>query len=194
MGTFAVIRPTTEPVSLSEARAHLRIDGSDTDASLAGYIIAARQHAENYCRRALLTQTWDQTFDYDWPYIDGVYRLDFPFQPVSSVTQITYTDEDNIVQTLGSTQYLLRGTGGNNIPYVVPADGVTWPTVLYIPETIRVRFIAGYGSNPGDVPEAIRTAMLMHIELLYDRDPQARSLLEDARDTLLDPYRVVRFG
>jgi uncharacterized phiE125 gp8 family phage protein len=192
VGTFVVVKPTTEPVSVGEARSHLRLDTSDTDALLAGYLLAARMHAENHCRRVFMSQTWDTTFDYDWPQIKNEYRLDFPFGPVRSITQVTYTDEDDVVQTLASTDYLLRGTGEDNLPYIVPAYDVTWPTVLDIPETIRVRFVAGYGTNPGDVPEPIRNAILLHTELLYDRNPQSRSLLEDARDSLLDPYRIAR--
>ena len=87
---------------------------------------------------------------------------------------------------------MLRGSGAESIPYIVPAHDATWPEVLDIPETIRVRFVAGYGTNPGDVPEAIRTAILLHVEQLYDRNPQTGAMLERARDALLDPYRIVR--
>ena len=187
MGTFIVTRPTTEPVSLAEARAHLRLDTTDMDAMLAGYVIAARQYATNYTRNVFLTGTWDVTFDYGWP-----SRIDFPYTPVQEVMQVSYTDLNNVVQTLSPTEYLLRGASEDSLPYVVPAHGVTWPEVLSIPETIRVRFVAGYGTNPGDVPEAIRTAILLHTELLYDRDSTSRALLESARDALLDPYRVMR--
>jgi uncharacterized phiE125 gp8 family phage protein len=109
-----------------------------------------------------------------------------------SVSSITYIDANNVVTTLGSSQYLVRGIGGDNLPYVVPAANVTWPEVLGVPETIRMRFVAGYGTNPGDVPEPIRHAILLHTELLYDRNVQARDLLEQARDDLLSPYRVAR--
>jgi uncharacterized phiE125 gp8 family phage protein len=187
MAAFVVTRPTTEPVSLSEARAHLRLDTSDTDAMLAGYIIAARQFAEGYTRRVFLSQTWDVTYDYEWP-----SRIEFPLAPLISVSQVTYTDPDNIVRTLSPTLYLVRGAGHDALPYIDPAHEATWPEVLAIPESIRVRFVAGYGTNPGDVPEPIRTAILFHVELLYDRNPQAKPLLESARDTMLDQYRVTR--
>jgi uncharacterized phiE125 gp8 family phage protein len=69
---------------------------------------------------------------------------------------------------------------------------VTFPETLSIPETIRVRFIAGYGSQLGDVPEPIRTAILLHTEILYDRNPASIALLQAVRDSLLDPFRIVR--
>jgi uncharacterized phiE125 gp8 family phage protein len=192
LGAFSVIPPLTEPVSLAEARAHLRLDTTDTDATLAGYIITARQYAEAYTRRAFLTQTWDASFDYDWPTVRGCVRLDLPLAPVISVSSVTYTDADSITQTVDSTDYLVRGTGAENFPYIVPDDGVTFPETLAIPETIRVRFIAGYGSQLGDVPEPIRTAILLHTEILYDRNPASMAVLQAVRDSLLDPFRIVR--
>lgn len=192
MGAFVVVKPTTEPVSLGEARAHLRLDTSDTDASLAGYIIAARQYAENYTRQKFMQQTWDVTWDGGWPMVGGEYRLDLPFGPVASVSQITYLDTSNVTQTLAATEYLLRGSGSDAIPYIVPNYLSTWPAVLDMDQTIRVRFVAGFGSNPGDTPEAIRQAILMHVEILYDRNPQTRTMLQESRDALLDPYRLVR--
>lgn len=192
MGTYVVVKPGTEPVSLGEARAHLRLDTTDTDAMLAGYIIAARQYAENYTRRLLMQQTWAVTFDYGWPYIGEETRLDLPVSPVSQVSQVTYVDESGVTQTLAAPQYLVRGVGGTNFPYIVPAYNAVWPVVRAIPETIRVQFVGGYGTNPGDVPEPIRHAILFHVELLYDREPGLRDLLERTRDAMLDPYRMVR--
>lgn len=192
MGTFVVVKPGTEPVSLGEARAHLRLDTTDTDAMIAGYVLAGRQYAENYTRRLLMQQTWETTFDFNWPQIGNEVRLDLPFSPVSQVSQVTYVDESGVTQTLSPTQYLARGITGTNFPYIVPAYNVTWPTVRNIPETIRVRFVGGYGTNPGDVPEPIRHAILLHVELLYDRDPPSRELLVSSRDAMLDPYRMVR--
>jgi uncharacterized phiE125 gp8 family phage protein len=184
VGTSVVVRPTIEPVSLGEARAHLRVDSSDTDPTLAGYILAARQWCEAYTRRLFISQTWDCTFDYDWP-----CKINLPFAPISSVTQVVYIDETNTQQTLAATEYLVAGTADK--PYIVPAYDVAWPTVLSVPETVRVRFVGGYGTSMGDVPEPIRMAILLTVELLYDRTPASKELLESARNSLLDPYKVV---
>jgi uncharacterized phiE125 gp8 family phage protein len=59
-----VTPPTIEPVSLAEAKAHLRVTEADDDALIAGYILAARHAAESYIRGALITQTWDYSLDY----------------------------------------------------------------------------------------------------------------------------------
>jgi hypothetical protein len=57
--------PTGEPVTLAEAKAHLREDLVDVanDALITNLIVAARMHAENVCRRAFITQKWDLYLD-----------------------------------------------------------------------------------------------------------------------------------
>src|SRR5205823_4486856 len=49
---------TIEPVSLSEAKLHARIDVPDDDSLVAGLISAARHYAETALKSALLTQQW----------------------------------------------------------------------------------------------------------------------------------------
>ena len=57
--------PDEEPVSLLEARQHLRLDDGDTtqDSAIAMMITAARLQAEYITRRALITQKWRLTLD-----------------------------------------------------------------------------------------------------------------------------------
>ena len=57
--------PTVEPVTLAEAKTHLREDLVDAvnDALINNLISAARVHAENVCRRAFITQKWDLYLD-----------------------------------------------------------------------------------------------------------------------------------
>lgn len=55
--------PGTEPVTLAEAKAHLRVEVADDDALITNLISAARVHAENVCRRAFVTQKWDLYLD-----------------------------------------------------------------------------------------------------------------------------------
>ena len=58
MPSVLVTAPTEEPVSLAEAKLHLRVDYTNDDVLIGALITAARQHAENDTRRALVTQTW----------------------------------------------------------------------------------------------------------------------------------------
>jgi uncharacterized phiE125 gp8 family phage protein len=60
--------------------------------------------------------------------------------------------------------------------------------------TVTVRFVAGYGANPGDVPEPLRQAMLLLIGHYYEnREAVAAGTLTElpfAVASLVFPFRV----
>jgi len=58
MTSYLIAGPGEEPVSLAEAKAFARIDGSDEDALVSALVAAARLHVESLTGRALVTQTW----------------------------------------------------------------------------------------------------------------------------------------
>ena len=195
MGASLVTGPTIEPVTLAMAKAHLRIDASDLDASLATEIIAAREFVEGQTRRTLAPATWDFTWDWEWPKSGCYHRIDLPTSPLISVTSISYVDTNGATQTLAADQYQVVGSGDDSLPRIVPAYDVTWPDVRWQPEAVTVRARCGYEfGSPAviSIPQALRYAILLQLEILHDRDVQAKSALEDARDSLMSPYRVVR--
>lgn len=188
-GLSLVTGPTLEPVTLAEAKAHCRIDTDDADGLLAGYLLAARQYVEKVTGRALMSQRWALTLDRCWPRVSsGCRRIVVPMPPLASVFSITYVDTAGVVQTLAANQYTV--TKREIFGFIEQAYGVTWPTVRDQTSAITVTFDCGYGSNPGSVPEPIRAAIQLHVELLLDRDPNSRETLVNARDALLQGYKT----
>ena len=193
MGLSLIVAPAVEPVTLAETKAHLRVDAATDDGLIAGYIQAAVRAAENYIRGKLIRQTWDYTVDYCWPIVSvkGMtrYRIELPLHPVMSVSSVSYVDDNGATQTLSSLLYTVRTDGP--VAYVEKAYDSTWPTIRRVPAAITVRFTVGYDAE--DVPDEIRTAILLHVEALYDRcDEDAMKACEACRNALLDPYRILR--
>ena len=61
---YSVVTPAaSEPITLTEAKNFLRVDGSDDDALIGALISAAREMCEQYTRRILVTTTIDEYFD-----------------------------------------------------------------------------------------------------------------------------------
>ena len=63
MSLQLVTPPTGEPVSLAEAKLHLRVDVDDDDALIGSIISAARQAAETLTGRQLITSRWKLVLD-----------------------------------------------------------------------------------------------------------------------------------
>jgi uncharacterized phiE125 gp8 family phage protein len=150
--------PTSEPVTLSEATAHLRIDYSEDDALVAAQISAAREWAEAFTRRAFGTQTYDIYFD-GWPR----FPLDLPRAPLQSVTGIFYTDEDGDETELASTNYIVD-TASQPGRIALKSTAVLPSVTLQEINGVRVRFVAG----DANTPEMAKTAMLLLLGDLYE--------------------------
>jgi uncharacterized phiE125 gp8 family phage protein len=186
-----VTPPATEPVSLSEAEAHLRLDDDDTDVVLR-LITSARQFVEKYLGRALVAQTWDLAID-EFP--AGAIVL--AKGRLASVTSVTYRDADGAEQTLATSAYQVDDV---SVPgRVLPAPGTSWPeTEADRVNAVRVRFVAGYGAA-ADVPGPIKAAMLLLIGHLYEhRESEITGTIATAHqlgiDALLSPYRIHGWG
>lgn len=182
MGLTLVTPPTGEPLALSVAKAHLRVDSDDEDVLITGYIQAAREYVERATGRALYTQTWDYTVD-DFPYPDPI-RL--PRAPIQSISYLKYYDSGGVLSTLDSATYIFDPSSA--FGELALAYNATWPAYQLRRNAITVRFVAGYGDTPNDVPMPLRAAVqLMTAQLYMNRE----SVTEPPTVTaLLDPFRV----
>lgn len=162
---YILTAQTQEPVSLAEAKAQCRVTAADEEGLIAGFLLAARTHCEDYVRRTFSTQTWVMTLDGNWPTVfdsacvTNHTRIVLPRPPAQSVTSVTYVDTTGTTQTLPSNQY--QFSKGDICAYIDQAFGVSWPAVRMQPDSIAVTWVAGYGGNPSNLPEPIRQAILM---------------------------------
>lgn len=151
-GLQLVTGPTAEPVPLGVARAHCKIDGSDDDAVLTTYILAARTYVERITGRALMTQTWRMTVD-EFP----EYSLELPLSPVASVSSVTYLDAAGATQTVSAATYVVDTS---SVPArLALADGAAWPTPAVRPGAVSITFVAG--GTLAEVPEPLRQAIVL---------------------------------
>ncbi|MBX9592496.1 MAG: head-tail connector protein [Hyphomonadaceae bacterium] len=183
--------PAVEPVSLAEAKAHLRVDGTAEDTLIASLIVTSRLHVEAVMGLALVTQGWAY-------FLDAWARgraLELPLRPVRSITAVRLYDENAVATTLAPASYVLDGAG---TPARLVRQGARlWPKPGRTANGIEVAFTAGYGDAAADVPAPIRQALLLLIAHWYEhRTPfEVGALAEPAPDEvsrLLSPYRALR--
>src|SRR3569623_2081118 len=189
MRHYLVTAPAVEPITTTEAIAHMRLGADEAEAELAligALITSARNEAESITGRALVNQTWALKLD-AWP-----TRIKLPRQAVQSVASITYLDENGALQTLAADQYQLTGWESSEI---IPAYNVTWPAVLDHEDVITVTWTAGYGATAAPVPQPIKSWMQLKVATLYtQREGNVTGTLTAAPfvDCLLEPYQVLR--
>lgn len=188
-----VTGPTVEPVSLDEAKAHLRVDIEEDDWLIAMLIEAARMHVEQHLKRPLVTQTWELAAD-RFP-AGRCWRV--PLPPLQSVTSIKYTDDAGVESTVSSDDYVVDSAAEPG--RIVLKDNVAWPSAtLAAAGGVKVRFTAGYGL-PVAVPMPIKHAILLLVGTLYENREDtlvAQGVtvmrLPFGVVALLMPYRVLR--
>jgi len=153
--------PAIEPVTLEEAKAHLKVDTADDDALIAALIAAARARAELIISRAFITQQWMLSLDC-WPQ-DGVIAI--PFPPLQSVASVTAYARDDGATVLDPETYQVDTASAPARLALKP--GASPPVNLRRINAIEVAFTAGYGDAADDVPALIREAILEIVADLY---------------------------
>jgi uncharacterized phiE125 gp8 family phage protein len=187
---------------------HLRIPDDQVPAEtsvLSKYIGAAQGLIERLTERQLLTATWEAGYDRfpwwcpwwpamvdDWP-ANAV--LEIPKPPLKTLTSIKYLDPDGVEQTWASSNYVLHAPQGPQAARarVVPAIGQSWPATANLPNAVRVRFDAGYGTDV-NLPAELRQALLLLVGHFYEN---REAVLVDAEatpvpfavDALLAPFQ-----
>lgn len=162
MTVFVVTAPTEEPVSVDEAKLHLKVDGTDEDAFIGALITAAREHAESLQNRAYVTQTLRVALPC-WP---GCSVVKLPRPRLQGVVSITYKQLDGTVATVDPSTYVVDADGEPGGVMLKP--GRSWPSAtLYPVNPITVTYTAGYG-DATDVPQRIKQALLLLVGFWFE--------------------------
>ena len=168
--------PAVEPVTVAEAKAHLRVDVSDDDTYIGTLITAAREWCEQYLDRTLVNTQWVMRFDSFPP--DGTQDIELPRPPMSlagttTAVSLTFTSETGGTQAYSTASFRVDR---NSTPGAVKTlYGQTWPPHLMDDNAVSVTWWAGYGNAGSSVPAAIRHAILMLVGILYEKRAAAES-------------------
>ena len=158
MTSYLLAGPAEEPVSLVEAKAFLRVDDSAEDGLITTLIGAARLHIEGVTGRALVAQSWRVVLDC-WP-DNRVVKL--PVAPFMAVTEITAFDAVGGAHTIGLAQFMSEPDR-----LLLPSTVAGMP-VLRDRQGIEIDYVAGFGTEPEDVPGDIRQALLVLVGYWYE--------------------------
>lgn len=148
MTYLVTLAPSFEPLTVAEARAHLRLCCADEDTYLAHLITTAREYVEAIIGGPL----GQQTREYLFPCFGC--ELDLP-PNLLTVTSIEYIDTGGNTQTLDPASYHVdTASQPGKVTHVA---AIPWPDIAaHTPNPIKVTVIAGYPSADA-IPPASST-------------------------------------
>ena len=181
-------QPASEPVTVSQAKRHMRVDWDDDDEYIADLISAAREWMEGRVSRAFITQTLQGTF---WlpkspeSKLRGLYAelgMELTFWlPRStpgtvSVTTAEIEKDLDVWQTMNvTTDYVVDADNdpvrvwlrASAISYWAPTGALINFMGVYAPR-VRITYSTGYGATYSAVPYAFRRALLNAVAYAYE--------------------------
>lgn len=152
-----VSAPASEPpVSLAEAKAHLRVTWDDEDADIQAYLdaaIAVLDGPTGTLGRAMCAQSWQHVCAK--PDCGKVWLTAQP----NALSSIHYLDPATETETEGTIADFRVHTDGYRFA-IVPKTGKAWPVTASRSDALKLVFTTGYGAA-SEVPKPIKQAILL---------------------------------
>ena len=166
-----ITAPSTEPVTLAEAKAYAKVDDTSEDTLITNWIAAARELVEQATGRKLMSQVWALVMD-QWPqqakeiWWDGVREgalsafygyspfIVLPLAPVSAAVIKVLTEAGT--STDFTSTYLVQD---EIEPRLVLNRGVAAPIAVRDVGGIEIHMTCGYASAAA-VPQALKQAVM----------------------------------
>ena len=158
---ITVTPATTEPVTVEEAKADQRMTHSVDDDLIERQITSARETVEQWTGVALAAATYQQTYG------DACHGVTVPLLPatVDAVTQIVDGER------------------------VALADYTSDAVIGWVGFPRATSAVVEFTTAPGNVPEALKTAILLLVRREYEADSDEQRKLWEAALATAWPYR-----
>ena len=187
MPSILITPPAAEPISLAEAKAHLRAVHADEDQLIGTLINSARRIVEARSGLLLIQQTWKCYLD-DWPET-GI--IDLPLSPVQAIADLAVYGEDDIAALIDPAHYFADTL--SRPARLVMRGSRAWARPGRAANGIAITLTVGFGAAASAVPAPLRQAILILVAHWFEHRGNANPPpLPLTLDALIRPYRGVR--
>ena len=179
---------TTPLFTTAQAKDFLKVDTSADDTLIDNLVTAATESCQEYTNRYFIDTVLTQYSD-NWDGLKSLYKA-----PVSSVTHIKYYDENDSLQTWSSSNYIVDTS--LEPCRIARAVDVDFPSLSDRINAVEVKYTVGYGAASTNVPEAIRTAVILTVGNWYQNRQSVvtgtiATELPLSSQYLLDQYKML---
>lgn len=206
--------PAVEPLTLAEAKAHLRLELADDDALVTALIQTAREACERYTGRALVERTLTLFLD-AWPAAEATLHegwregaliergrrwIALPRPPLRAVESVTLYDDADQGAAWPADGYFVDTASEPG--RLVVRSGVALPGGTRAANGIEILYRAGYppddSGSPSDpragIPQALRDGMKRLVAQLYEARGETAEQASgpSGAEALWAPFRVLR--
>lgn len=176
------ILPTElDVVSISEIKAHLRLDHDHENNYLKMLLRVMTNMVEEYTNKSLLNQTWQLV--HQKPKLGKSHEqvIELPRGPVHEVISLHHLSLQERRQKM---RHFSVETCGSLTKILCSADY----------NTVEVVYRAGYGDAPHHVPAMLRQAILLGIGEMYEKRQNAFHSPDTLVHALMRPYCTARLN
>ena len=178
---------TTPLFTTAEAKDFLKVDTTADDTLIDNLIKAATESCQIYTNQYFLNTIVEQYSD-KWSEVYTLYK-----SPVSSITHIKYYDSNNAEQTWASSNYILDDV--SKPARIGLAVDATLPDLADRINAVHVKYTVGYGTASSDVPDGIKSAVLITLANFYENRQsvitgRTATELPLSSQYLLDQYKI----
>jgi len=178
---------TTPVFTTDQAKEFLKVDVSTDDTLIDNLVSAATESCQIYTNQYFINTIVTQYSD-NW---NGFYTL--YKSPVASITHVKYYDSNDSQQTLSSSNYILDNSS-EPARIGIAVDG-SLPSLSSRINAVEVKYTVGHGTASTDVPEGIRTAIILTVGNWYENRQtvitgRTATELPLSSQYLLDQYKI----
>lgn len=159
-----ISQPAVEPVSLSLAKQHCRVDTDSDDLYIQSLIAVARQYVEDVLDITICNSVWEVKYD-----LFPIWAIILPRLPLASGTiTVTHRNGDGTYGTLSSANGDFQVDASVVPGRIYPLWARAWPPTRGDENSVAVQFTAGYGVDGQTAPPVVKHLILLLVAHWFD--------------------------